>query len=105
MMLAPGGRCTKVQVLLRRRASYSSCVVRCQWGSLKASQVEEGIGEMALVAVARLKLFLGCRIPILALVTMGWLLGTGEVKLTGIVGEAGYVITEIASGATAIGDG
>ena len=67
--------------------------------------MEEGIGEMALVVVARLKIFLGCRRPILALVTMGLLLGCGEVKLTGIVGEAGYAITEIASGATAIGDG
>jgi hypothetical protein len=43
--LVSGGRGTRSQVWLASRATCSSSIARCQCGSTRATQTEEGNGE------------------------------------------------------------
>lgn len=45
-MFAPGDHGTNDEVLFLRKASYSPCMFCRQWGSVRTTQVEEGIGRL-----------------------------------------------------------
>jgi hypothetical protein len=92
--LMPGGRGTRLHVLLAWRALNSSCLAMCHAGSQRAARTEEGGAGGCWTSALQAYFRLGWRCLVLNRVSMSWPIGG--------TADAGAVDTTVEEGASVV---